>query len=74
MPAVHYNVRFTLKERIEEGYGLAVVEGFLRSLCELGEVSAFRIQKNEPEGSPITRPHYLARIEFSDDAAFERAM
>ena len=71
---IHYNVWFTLKEGIEEHSGLAVVEGFLRELCVLGEVSTFRLLKNKSEGSRTKLPRFQAIIEFSDDAALSLAM
>jgi len=71
---IHYNVWFTLKEGIEEHGGLAVVEKFLRELCAIGEVAAYRLLQNNAEGARTKLPRFQAIIEFADDAALALAM
>jgi hypothetical protein len=68
---VFYNVRFTLKEAVDESHGVAIVEDFLSELCAHGEARSFRVERE----SVIARPaQFLATIQFSDDASFVRAM
>ena len=71
---IHYNVWFTLKDGIEERGGLAVVEKFLRELSAIGEVAAYRLLKNNAEGTRTKLPRFQAIIEFADEAALALAM
>jgi len=71
---IHYNVWFAFKDGIEERSGLAVIEGFLRELCGMGEASEFRLLKNSSEGPRTKLPRFQAIIEFTDDAALAQAM
>jgi hypothetical protein len=71
---IHYNVWFAFKDGIEEGSGLAVIEGFLRELCGIGEASGFRLLRNSSEGARTKLPRFQAIIEFTDDTALSRAM
>jgi hypothetical protein len=71
---IHYNVWFSLKDGVHEGTGLAVVGDFLRELCAVGEVSAFRLLRNSAEGPRTRLPRFHAVIEFPDDAALSLAM
>jgi hypothetical protein len=71
---VHYNVWFALKEGIEEKSGLTTFDRFLRELCVVGEVSAYRLLKNTANGARTKMPQYHAIIEFADSAALAQAM
>ena len=71
---IHYNVWFTLKDGVGECHGLAVIEDFLRGLCGVGEVAAFRLLQNNADGTRTKLPRFQAIVEFSDEAALGRAM
>jgi hypothetical protein len=68
---VLYNVRFTLKEAVDESRGVAIVDDFLSELCTNGEAISFRIERESVRAEAV---RFLASIEFSDDASFARAM
>jgi hypothetical protein len=68
---VFYNVRFTLKAAVDESRGVTLVEDFLSELCAQGEATRFRVEREAAQAKPA---RFLARIEFSDDASFARAM
>jgi hypothetical protein len=68
---VTYNVRFALKEGVDERSGVAVVESFLLELCAHGEAVRYRIAR---ESADISVARFLASIKFSDDASLARAM
>jgi len=68
---VFYNVRFTLKDTVDESRGVAIVQDFLSELCAHGEATSFRVEREAGRAKPAG---FLASIEFSDDASFARAM
>ena len=67
---IHYNIWFRLRDEIDEGQGLAIVQSLLAQHKAAGTIAGFHLLRNSGSGSRTRMPAFQALIEFRDEAQF----